>query len=242
MKNICILNIATNKYIQFINPLLESIDSNFLCGHNVDALIFTNHELEVESDRIKISKIEHEPWPAPTLKRYHYFLQEKEHILKYDYCFYLDVDMLIVDKVCDEILGDLVATQHPGMWSFESDRFTYERRPQSTAFVPYGCGTKYYAGGFNGGRTSNFLNMSETIVSNINKDFDNNIVAEWHDESHMNRYLIDNPPTLELSPSYCFPEGADFDGKPTKFYPYGWKVPFEPKIVALQKNHSEMRK
>lgn len=242
MKNICILNIATNKYVQFINPLLESIDSNFLCGNNVNALIFTNQEIEVESNRIKISNIKHEPWPAPTLKRYHYFLQEKEHILKYDYCFYLDVDMLVTDKVGEEILGDLVATQHPGMWSYDVDRFTYERRPQSTAYVPYGVGKKYYAGGFNGGKPSHFLKMAEAIVENINIDFDNGIIAEWHDESHLNRYLIDTPPSIELSPSYCFPEGANFDGKPTKFYPYGWRVPFEPKIVALQKNHSEMRK
>jgi histo-blood group ABO system transferase len=242
MKNICILNIATNKYIQFVNPLLDSIDSNFLTGHKVDALVFTNQELDVESDRIKISQIEHEPWPMPTLKRYHYFIKEKEHILKYDYCFYLDVDMLIVDKVGEEILSDLVATQHPGMWSYSSEQFTYERRPQSSAYVPFGIGNKYYAGGFNGGTPHNFLKMSEVIVDNVNKDFDNGIIAEWHDESHMNRYLIDKPPTLELNPSYCFPEGADFDGKPTKFYPYGWKVPFSPKIMALQKNHSEFRK
>ena len=113
--NICILNIATNKYIQFVNPLLESIDSNFLTEHTIDALVFTNQDIEVESERIKISKIEHEPWPMPTLKRYHYFLKEQKHILKYDYCYYLDVDMIIVNKVGEEILGDLVATQHPGI-------------------------------------------------------------------------------------------------------------------------------
>jgi histo-blood group ABO system transferase len=242
MKKVCILNVATNHYIKFINPLLDSIDANFLNGHTVDALVFTNQELEVESDRIKVSQIQHEPWPMPTLKRYHYFLQEKEHIQKYDYCFYLDVDMLIADKVGEEIFGDLVATQHPGMWAGTPDYFTYERRPQSTAYVPYGTGSKYYAGGFNGGKPENFLGMAETIVENINRDFDNGIIAEWHDESHMNRYLIDNPPTLELNPSYCFPEGADENGAPTKYYPYGWKVPFPPKIMALQKNHNEVRK
>jgi hypothetical protein len=47
----------------------------------------------------------------------------------------------------------------------------------------------------------------------------------------MNRYLIDNPPTLSLTPSYCFAE--EFMGNPD--YPY------EPKIVALKKNHDELR-
>lgn len=238
---ICILNIATNKYIQFVEPLLESVEKNFLNEHEISALVFTNHEIVESSDNVKISQIEHEAWPFPTLKRYHYFLKEKEYISQFDYCFYLDVDMKIVNKVGDEILGDLVATQHPGMWFKTPDEFTYERNEKSTSYVPYGTGKKYYAGGFNGGKPEHFLRMSEAIVNNINKDFENKLISVWHDESHMNRYLIDNPPSLELTPSYCYPEGATFDGTPSVYYPMGWKVPFEPKILALQKNHTSIR-
>jgi histo-blood group ABO system transferase len=231
---ICILNIATNNYIQFVNPLLESIDNNFLNGHEISSLLFTNHDLDVECDRIRASKIEHESWPMPTLKRYHYFVQEKEYISQFDYCYYLDVDTRIESKVGDEILGDLVATQHPGFWFKNSDSYTYERRPESTAYIPYGEGKMYYAGGFNGGKTENFLRMTEAIVDNVNTDFSNGIIAEWHDESHLNRYLLDTPPTVELTPSYCYPEAVRFNS-------IGWNVPFEPKIVALEKNHKEVR-
>ena len=238
---ICILNIATNKYIQFVEPLLDSIEENFLNDHEISALVFTNHEIQESSENVKISQIEHETWPIPTLKRYHYFIKESEYISQFDYCFYLDVDMKIVDKVGDEILGDLVATQHPGMWFKTPDNCTYERRSKSTAYVPYGEGKMYYAGGFNGGKPEHFLKMSQTIVDNVNKDFENDLIAVWHDESHMNRYLIDNSPTLELTPSYCYPEGASFDGSPSVYYPMGWKVPFTPKILALQKAHSEVR-
>lgn len=231
---ICILNIATNKYIQFVEQLLNSVEENFLNGHEVSALVFTNHEIEEVSENVKISQIEHEPWPIPTLKRYHYFVKEKEYISQFDYCFYMDVDMRIEDKVGDEILGDLVATQHPGFWFKSPDEFSYERREQSTAYVPYGTGKMYYAGGFNGGKPEHFLKMSETIVENVEKDFENGIVAVWHDESHMNRYLVNNPPTLELTPSYCYPEAV-------RFNPMGWNVPFEPKIVALEKNHNQVR-
>jgi histo-blood group ABO system transferase len=238
---ICILNIATNKYIQFVEQLLNSVEENFLNGHEISALVFTNHEIEEISENVKISQIDHEPWPIPTLKRYHYFLKEKEYISQFDYCFYMDVDMRIVDKVGEEVFGDLVATQHPGMYFKSPDECTYERREQSTAYVPYGEGKMYYAGGFNGGKPEHFLKMSETIVENVEKDFENNLIAVWHDESHMNRYLINNPPTLELTPSYCYPEGATQDGSPSKYYPLGWKVPFDPKIMALQKSHAEIR-
>ena len=108
---ICILNIATNKYIQFVEQLLNSVEENFLNGHEISALVFTNHEVEEISENVKISQIEHEPWPIPTLKRYHYFVKEREYISQFDYCFYMDVDMRIEDKVGDEVFGDLVATQ-----------------------------------------------------------------------------------------------------------------------------------
>lgn len=231
---ICVLNIATNNYIQFVNPLLESIDENFLNGHEIHSVLFTNHDLDVESERIKVVQIEHEPWPIPTLKRYHYFLRAKDYISQFDYCYYLDIDMRIEAKVGEEIFGDIVATQHPGFWFKDSVFYTYERRPESTAYIPFGQGKMYYAGGFNGGKTENFLKMSEVIVNNVNKDFENGIIAEWHDESHLNKYLYDNPPSVELNPSYCYPEAI-------RFNPTGWHVPFEPKIVALEKNHKEFR-
>ena len=69
---ICILNIATNKYIQFVEQLLESVEENFLNGHDISALVFTNHEMEEVSDNVKISLIEHHPWPEPALKKYNY--------------------------------------------------------------------------------------------------------------------------------------------------------------------------
>ena len=92
----------------------------------------------------------------------------------------------------------------------------------------------YYAGGFNGGKPEHFLKMAQTIVDNVEKDSEKGLIAVWHDESHMNRYLVSNPPTLALNPSYCYPENV-------RVNPNGWHVPFEPKIVALDKNHAEVR-
>ena len=76
----------------------------------------------------------------------------------------MDVDMRIVDKVGDEILGDLVATQHPGMWFKGPDECTYERRPESTAYVPFGDGEKYYAGGFNGGLSTSWKCLRRLLI------------------------------------------------------------------------------
>jgi len=228
---ICILTIATNKYIQFVERLYNNLEENFLNGHELECLLFTEHDVET-SDNVHVSKIDHEPWPMPTLKRYNYFIKEKELISKYDYCFYFDVDMGIVGKVGDEVLDDLVATMHPYQSFYPKEERSYDRNPNSLAYVPPGEeGEFYYAGGFNGGSTKRFLEMAEVIAERVNTDLENGVIALWHDESQMNRYLIDNPPTLSLTPSYCFAEEQMNNSQ----YPY------EPKIIALKKNHNELR-
>ncbi len=227
---ICILTIATNKYIQFAQNLYDTIDENFLTGNHIEGLLITNHDVE-SSENIKVSTIEHEPWPMPTLKRYNYFTNEADYISKFDYCFYFDVDMKVVSEIGeDEVVSDLVAVQHPYKINETPEQFAYERRSKSTAHIGYQEGKHYYAGGFNGGSTKEFLKMSEKIANNVITDLNNGIVAIWHDESHMNRYLIDNPPTLSLTPSYCYAE--EF---------WGTDYPYDPKIVALKKNHNELR-
>ena len=236
---ICILTIATNKYIQFVERLLDNIEENFLNGHEIQCILFTDHEVET-SDNVKVCQIDHESWPIPTLKRYNYFMKESDFISQFDYCYYFDADMAIIDKVGDEILGDLVATKHPGQSFHNINDMTYDRNQNSLAYVPYGEGKTYYAGGFNGGKTKNFLKMSKVISERVNDDLERGVIALWHDESHMNRYMIDNPPTLSLSPSYCYPEAALKN-------PQGWVLSsnfpeIKPKILALDKNYTELRK
>jgi histo-blood group ABO system transferase len=226
---ICILTIATNKYLQFVEKLYDDIERNFLNEHEISCLLFTDHEVDT-SENVRVHYIDHEPWPMPTLKRYNYFMKEKDFILEHDYCFYFDADMRIDNPVGEEVLGDLVGTKHPYQSFHSIDEMSYDRNPESLAYVPLGGGETYYAGGFNGGRTTRFLKMAEVIADNVNKDLEKNIIALWHDESHMNRYMIDNPPTLSLTPSYCYAE--EF---------YGTDYPYEPKIIALRKNHNELR-
>jgi histo-blood group ABO system transferase len=168
--------------------------------------------------------VEHKPWPFMTLYRYKIFTQNSDFLKDMDYLYYCDADMLFVGDFGDEILGELVATQHPG---FYGRRGTPEHRPQSLAYVGPNEKMQYFAGGFNGGSKNGFLKMAKEIDKNIDIDFNNGVVAIWHDESHMNRYFINNQPSVILSPSYCYGELMN--------------IPFEKKLLSLDKNNVEIR-
>jgi|694.fasta_scaffold10766_6 histo-blood group ABO system transferase len=221
-----LLIIGTNKYTQFLQRLITSADKHFLTDKDVTYFIFTNKDdFTIETNRnVVMVPVEHKPWPFMTLYRYKIFTQNSDFLKDMDYLYYCDADMLFVGDFGDEILGELVATQHPG---FYGRRGTPEHRPQSLAYVGPNEKMQYFAGGFNGGSKNGFLKMAKEIDKNIDIDFNNGVVAIWHDESHMNRYFINNPPTIILSPSYCYGELMN--------------IPFEKKLLSLDKNNVEIR-
>ena len=223
-----LLVIATGKYTQFIPPLFKSVQKHFMNGHEVNIFVFTDGKIP-ENNIIKRVEQKHLGWPNATLKRYHVFDKNKDTLSKMDYLFYCDADMKFIADVGDEILPEkssngLVGTEHPGFHG--GRRGTYETRKESTAYVSPNEGVTYCAGGFNGGTSKAFLRMSKTIKERVDKDLEKDVIAVWHDESQMNRYFIDNVPKV-LNPGYCYPES--------------WSIPFEKKLLALDKNHSEIR-
>lgn len=221
--NVGLLIMATGKYIQFVDPLIRSAEKHFCKNHNVTYFIFTDAPRKSAGNIVYVYQ-QRLGWPYDTMMRYHAYLAHEELLRTQDYLFATDADMLFVDKVGDEILGDLVATIHPG---YVGRRGTYETDPKSLACVRDNEGEHYFAGGFYGGNTEEFLQILKVNTQNINDDLSRGIIAIWHDESHWNRYCIDHKPTVVLSPSYCYPEG--------------WKLPYKPRLIALNKNHNEVR-
>jgi len=230
--------IATGKYFKFIQPLIDSIDEHFFVGFDVTLNLFVDEDnliktTELTSERVRPNYflVEKEIWPYPTLHRYKYFHNERE-ALQADYLYYCDADMKFVSPIGAEIIPqdheELTVVKHPGFWDGGG---TFETRPESKAYSPNA--TQYYAGGFNGGERDKFLKMCEELSKNIQIDESNEVTAIHNDESHLNCYCVDRI-LKELSPSYCFPENA------IKF-PKNWNVPFRPKLLALDKNHKEMR-
>ena len=233
-----ILLISTGNYGIFLQPLIASIDKYFFINDNIEIYLFSDKKHDIKkSDRINIKRIgiEHKPFPYPTLHRYKYFTQAA-YIINSDFLFYLDVDMLIVGSIGGGILPNglntcgLVATLHPG---FYKGGGSWCENPQSLAFMPKELHNKYYAGGFQGGKTGEYLAACKIMAENIEIDEKNGIIANWHDESHWNAYLS-NREAKELTPEYCMVE--------ERHLRVAWGIDsLSPKIIALKKNHDVMR-
>lgn len=218
--------VATGRYDTYAEKMIESARTYFCKNQEVTFFVFTDGNIKESKDVVKVYQ-KRLGWPYDTLKRFHVYEQHKEVFKDMDFLFATDADMLFTAPVGDEILSDRVATTHPGFFK-DPKKGSFETNKKSTAFVKKKEKKHYFAGGFYGGKKEEFLRFISTAKNQIDKDLKWDYIAVWHDESHLNRYFIDHPPTLILNPSYCYPES--------------WDLPYEKKLVALDKNHAEMRK
>ncbi len=233
---VALLIIATGKYMDFLENLLESINTYFLRDCDVEYHIFSDTVKFIGTypNRTTFHFIEHKPFPYSTLNRYHFFKKYKEELLNYDYYFYIDVDTIIKKPIKKDILTPITVVQHCG---HVNERGPYETNPLSSSYVKPDEGSTYFGGGFWGFNYEEFWKMIYTCTLMINKDKNQNIIPIWHDESVLNRYLIDNPPTKILTPAYHYPENV------LHIYEK-WKkqgLDYKCIILLLNKNHKELR-
>ena len=231
-------------YWQFLKNMVDGAKKFFLPGHDVDVLCWSDMP---ESSNYGATVFETEPveWPLPTLMRYHLFLQQEEKLKEYDYIFYCDADMLFVNYVGDEILGNgLTAAQHPGYAVRKEYWPPYEPNEKSASYIKrpgrvINDGGKprfmplYFAGGFFGGRTKEFLDACRGIRDLVDKDFAMDYIPIWNDESALNKYLESHPPDVVLTPSYVYP-----DSLIKEYYLPLWGCDYPPKIITLTKSFS----
>ena len=197
---VALLIIATGKYDVFIPPLLESARAFFLPQCDLQFVLFSDRAWPPDDDLTVVPQ-EHRPWPFPALHRFHSYLSQRVALQTFQYVFSIDADMLFVDTVGDEVLEDLVAVLHP---AFLSERGTPETNPESVAFIGPNEKLTYFAGAFFGGRASIFWQMAAEIAANIDIDLAHKMIAVWHEESHLNRWFVDHPPSKVLDVSYCY--------------------------------------
>lgn len=220
MNKIGILYICTGNYIKFWSTFHQSAERYLLNGGaELHYFVFTDQPIDGTSDpRVHVIHQEILPWPLTTLYRFKIFQKARRDLQNMDYLYFFNANMLFLEPVGNEILPnhhhDLVFVQHPLMSRKDVHEFSYERNPESLAHIPQGAGQTYFMGGLNGGRSKAYLEMIDELERRIAVDETKNIIAIWHDESHLNRYALEHADKIKvLDPSYGYAEGRELPFK-----------------------------
>lgn len=229
-KTIGILYICTGPYYLFWKDFYESFEKYFLPNYNKKYFIFTDAESLYGEDKKNVFKLslEPQPWPLITLLRFNTFLRVEEQLKECDYVMFSNANMICDTEITEdeflprESMGEnLFFTIHPGYSGKSKIKYPYDRNKKSHAYIPYNCGKKYVIGAMFGGKSENFIEMSKILKSNIEEDLKKNVIAKWHDESHINHYIVNRKDVRFLSSEYC--------------YPYGMNVSYKKRISAVSK-------
>jgi len=238
---VAIIFIGTGKYINFLPNYYENIEKNFLPNWEKTFLVFTDGKLEDPPENIIPYYQEHLEWPYITLKRFEIINRARDQISKHDLLVFLDADTLVVDEVVEkEFVSDkpFFGVWHPchnlGMPPHNKLPGAFDTNPNSTACIDLSmdnCSKYYYQGCLWGGKVPEILDMIDILNTKVNKDLENGVIALWHDESHLNKFFIENPDLVNtLGPEYAYPEV------------FAGYCDFEPKIVHLAKDNSKYHK
>ena len=230
-KKIGMLYLCTGPYSLFWEDYYKSFEKYFLEDIEKHYFVFTDNVDSINtfgSDRVNVIHIDPLPWPLITLLRFNYFLSIEDQIKNMDYLMFSNANVVCCTKIMpeeflprDEKAETMFFVRHPGHCKGMKYNFPYDRQRKSKAYIPYNCGKDYVIGAMFGGKTQNFLKMCHTCKERIEDDLKHNIIAKWHDESHMNRYIVGHSEFRILHPGYCYPVGFD--------------LPVEKKIAGVSK-------
>lgn len=224
---IAILYICTGSYHVFWQNFYESAETYFLPGALKNYFVFSDADASLFAQpEITLVHQERLGWPHDTLKRFHMFLRVERQLRSYDYIFFFNANVQFQSPIGEEMLPSteegLVVVQHPGYFASPSCDLPYDRNPKSLASIPMGCGRVYVMGGVNGGCGDAYLDLINDLAWAVDKDLERGVIALWHDESHLNRYVLNRKHKL-LPPSYGFPEGS--------------AIPYDNIITIIDKNN-----
>lgn len=221
---IAVIYICTGPYGIFWNGFYTSAVKYFLPGFEKHFFVFTDNE-GIAGPDITVIHRKSSGFPMDSLLRFEMFCSLKESLREFDMVFYFNSNMVFLNDVNEEIIPShgktLVGLVHPGYYSKSPVWFPYERNRNSKAMIRAKRGRmRYYAGGLIGGTKRDFIQLSETCSDWVRCDLSEGIIARFHDESHLNRYMAGRD-IHELDPGFAYPEG--------------WHIPFVPKILLIDK-------
>lgn len=217
--SIAILYICIGKYRVFWDDFYKSSEKSFCEEHHKEYFIFTDFKGQMIGEETgRVHKIYQNDlgWPDNSLKRFDMFISIEKELKNFTFCFFFNANMLFVDKVDNSFLPikeDFTLVEHFLFFNQTPIFFSYDRNPKSTAYIPYWKGRYYVRGGVNGGKTEKFLEMIHVCSKDVKKNEEMGIVSIWHDETHLNHFMLMKTNIKVLDPGFSYAEDDTFEGK-----------------------------
>jgi hypothetical protein len=138
----------------------------------------------------KVCRINHLPWPIVTLFKMKYIIDYWDN--DFDYVFYFNGNLQYNKKAKLQLPDKLIVSTHVmGNCSdvFDGHKFAKIDK-NSVAFIeePY----KYIHGGLFYGPSTIVKKMCREVCKMCETDLKANIIPQWHDESYLNKWCVDN--------------------------------------------------
>lgn len=234
--NLSVIFIGTGKYLNFLPGWYESCEKYLVPNAKKQYYVFTDGELNDPPENIIPYYQEHLSWPYITLLRFETILRASDYLEKSDWVLFLDADMLLVDEVTEKDLftdKKYIGVHHPchylQMPPHNSPPGAFEINSDSLACITDKDDTSvYFQGCLWGGKVPEVIDMMEELKKRTNDDLSKDVIAIWHDESHLNKFYSERVNDVHvLGPSFAYPE---------LFSDY---CSFDPKIVHLAKENSK---
>lgn len=203
------------RYGQFVEGFMNSANKYFLAGHQVNFYLFTDNPEQIshlqmapENHLFVISVQNYSLWQDISMCRMDIISRYIRSQFQYevDYLYSIDIDVQLFEHIGVEIIDTLVGTISSWQYKTCRESKSYETRTESQAAIPKGEGDFYYTASFFGGSVAEVYKLTRACFKGVMEDRENGIEARWHDESHLNKYLLYHKPTRLLSPEYYWDE------------------------------------
>lgn len=160
--------------------------------------------------KFKVHYLHHHPWPIISLFKMKYIL---DFWGDYDYVCYFNGNLQYNSFYSGPSFDwdKLNVSRHT--FSNEDDQFDGTKFEQvsrdSLAYIstPY----KYIHGGLFFGNQEIIKKMCTDVTSMAESDLKKNIIPQWHDESYLNRWCIDNPGLVAPKKKLIYYQGFNSD-------------------------------
>lgn len=237
---VAILYIATGRYTVFWNSFYESAEKFLLTDCEKHYFVFTDRVDDFNTqENVSIFDQKKLGWPYDTLMRFDIFLSIKELLQSYDFIYFFNGNTEFLSTITANDLLPLsnqenfTLVHQPHMFHLKRKKFTYDRNPKSSAYISYQHGKYYFTGALNGGKSKYFLSMCETLSENIHRDLGEEVIALFHDESHLNHYALDRTDIKILEPYFTRGE--------TEYWKKSAKIMFSDKTHYRFGGHQYLR-